>query len=78
MMADLRTMAEQEKVEYNAEQEAQSMDLFKMIIKALIGRDTFTQETYFKVYNAYDPIFREALRVINSDDYDAVLPPSAH
>ncbi len=77
MIADLRAMAEQEKVEYNAEQEAQSLELFKMIIKALIGRDTFTQETYFKVYNAYDPIFREALRVINSDDYDDILPPSA-
>lgn len=44
-----------------------------MIMKALIGRDIYDQATYFKVYNGYDPIFREALRVINSDEYDKIL-----
>ena len=44
-----------------------------MIIKALIGRDLYDQATYFKVYNRHDPIFKEALRVINSDEYDKLL-----
>ena len=44
-----------------------------MNLKALIGRDLYDQATYFKVYNQYDPIFREALRVINSDEYDSIL-----
>ncbi len=44
-----------------------------MIIKGLIGRDIYDQATYFKVYNQYDPIFREALRVINSDEYNKLL-----
>ena len=59
--------------EYAREQAAQSGPLFKMIIKALIGRDLYDQATYFKVYNRHDPIFKEALRVINSDEYDKLL-----
>lgn len=46
-----------------------------MILKALIGRDLYEQATYFKVYNSYDPIYKEALRVINSDEYDKILSP---
>lgn len=44
-----------------------------MILKGLIGRDIYDQPTYFKVYNEYDQIFREAYRLINSPEYDAIL-----
>ena len=46
-----------------------------MMIKALIGRDTYDNSTYFKVYNLHDPIFNEALRLINSKEYDDLLSP---
>ena len=46
-----------------------------MILKGLIGRDIYDQPTYFKVYNEYDPIFREAYRLINSPEYDQLLAP---
>lgn len=73
MLAQLQEMATKENVEYNEEEFKQSTPLFKMIIKALIGRDTFDNATYFKVFNTHDPIFKEALRLINSEDYDNIL-----
>ena len=73
MLDELYQIAQKEGVEPDAEQAKISEPLFKMIIKALIGRDIFEQATYYKVYNEYDPIFKEALRVINSKDYDKIL-----
>ena len=46
-----------------------------MSLKGLIGRDIYDNATYFKVYNRHDPIFREALKTINSQDYTTILQP---
>ncbi|MDE7180210.1 MAG: S41 family peptidase [Muribaculaceae bacterium] len=73
MLADLYALAETEGVEPNAEQAAVSAPLFRMQIKALIGRDVYDQATYFRVFNQYDPIFREALRIIEGSEYDKIL-----
>lgn len=73
MLGEMYELGKKEGVEYNAGEAAQSEPLFKMIVKALIGRDLYEQATYHKVYNRHDPIFREALRVINSDEYDKLL-----
>lgn len=73
MLREMFDIAEKEGVEYNEEQAKQSEPLFKMIIKGLIGRDIYEQATYSKVFNGYDPIFREALRIINSPEYDDIL-----
>lgn len=75
MLDELRSLADEEKIEFNAEEFEKSTPLFAMIIKALIGRDVYHDDTYFKVYNRHDPIFNEALRVINSDDYNTLLAP---
>lgn len=76
MLARLDEMAKADEVEYDAEQAKTSAPLFSMIIKALIGRDVYNQATYFKVYNLHDPIFRQALELINSPEYDKLLSPS--
>jgi carboxyl-terminal processing protease len=76
MLNTLKEMADKEGVEYNAEQAELSAPLFKMILKALIGRDIYENATYFKVYNQYDPIFNEALKLINSQDYTTILSQS--
>lgn len=73
MLADLFEMAQKEGVEPNPEEAERSRPLFSMVIKGLIGRDIFDTSTYFKVYNGYDPIFREAYRLINSPEYDSLL-----
>lgn len=76
MVAELREMADKEGVEFNEEQYERSLPLFKMILKALIGRDIYNNETYFKVYNLDDPIFRKAYEIIKSPQYSTILSPS--
>lgn len=68
MLQSVYDMAKEEGVEFDSEQAKTSVPLFKMILKALIGRDTYENETYFKVYNLFDPIFQNALEAIKSDD----------
>lgn len=75
MINELVELANTEKVEYNEEQFMKSKPLFAMILKALIGRDIYNDATYFKVYNRHDPIFKEALRLIHSSEYDDLLNP---
>ena len=76
MLEELYHLAEAEKIEFDAEQAQLSTPLFSMVIKALIGRDVFDNATYYKVYNRHDPIFREAYRIITSDEYDKLLSPT--
>lgn len=73
MLSDLYALAEKEGVAPNPEEAATSVNLFKMNVKGLIGRDTYDQATYHKVFNQYDPIFKEAYRVITTDEYDEIL-----
>lgn len=75
ILSGLYDLATKEKIEFNAEQAALSSPLFSIVIKALIGRDIYDNATYFKVYNQHDPIFKEALRLINSDEYDSLMAP---
>lgn len=73
MLQQLYELASKEGIELDEEQAAISAPLFSMIIKGLIGRDVFDNSTYYKVYNSHDPIFREAYRLINSEEYDELL-----
>lgn len=73
MLDEIREMADKDGVTFNEEEFRCSRPLFEMILKALIGRDIYDNQTYFKVYNRFDPIFAEALRVINSPEYDSIL-----
>ena len=73
MLSELYEIAKKEGVEFNEEQAKISEPLFKMNVKGLIGRDVFEQATYFKVFNLHNPIYTEALRIINSDDYNRIL-----
>lgn len=73
MLQELKKMADEEEIEFDEEQFNLSRPLFCMNIKGLIGRDVYDNATYFKVFNTHDPIFKEALRIINSDEYDTLL-----
>ncbi len=73
ILQGLFDLAKKEGIDFDAEQAKTSAPLFSMIIKALIGRDIYDNSTYFKVYNLHDPIFKEALKLINSPEYDTLL-----
>lgn len=75
MLEDMKEMGNEEGVEFNSEEFERSAPLFMMSIKALIGRDVYDNATYFKVFNRHDPIFKEAVRLIGSDDYPLLLGP---
>ena len=75
MLKTIREMGEADKVEFDKDEFKRSEPLFKMIVKALIGRDVYDNATYFKVYNQHDPVFKEAVRLIGSDDYPLLLGP---
>ena len=73
ILQGLFDLAKKRGIDFDAEQAKTSAPLFSMIIKALIGRDIYDNSTYFKVYNLHDPIFKEALKLINSPEYDTLL-----
>ena len=73
MLDELYAMAEKDGVKPDPKEAEQSRKLFTTVLKGLIGRDIYDNPTYFKVYNQYDPIFKEAYRLINSPDYDKKL-----
>lgn len=73
MLRKVKDMADKEEVKYDEEEFNRSIPLMQMIIKSLIGRDVYDNETFFKVYNQHDPIFKEALQLINSQDYTTIL-----
>ena len=72
-LQELYDIATDEKIDFNAEEAALSKPLFSMVLKGLIGRDIYDSSTYFKVYNERDPMFRKALDVIRSKEYDEIL-----
>lgn len=76
MLQEMYDMGAKDGVEFDKEQSETSTPLFKMVIKALAGRDIFDNATYFKVYNLEDPIFKEAYRLIKSEEYDKLLKGS--
>ncbi|MCH5234213.1 MAG: S41 family peptidase [Muribaculaceae bacterium] len=74
MLQELYDLATKEGIEFKPEEAEKSAPLFSMVLKGLIGRDIFDNSTYYKVYNTHDPIFWEAYRLINSEEYDRILP----
>lgn len=74
LLESLRAMGEKEGVKFNEDQYTTSLPLIKRILKALIGRDLFEQGTYFMVANEGNPVYVEALKIINDpDEYNKLL-----
>jgi len=73
MLKEMYDMATKDGVEYKAEEAEKSTPLFASIIKALVARDVYDNASYFKVYNRKDPIFKTALDLIKSEEYDRLL-----
>ena len=66
LIDQLKETGEKDGVKFNAEQMEISRPTIVRVLKALIGRDLFEQGTYFRVANEGNPVYREALRLINS------------
>lgn len=73
MLADLRKRGEEAGVKFKQEEYDRSKEMLMTMVKGLIGRDIFEAQTYDKVYNPKDPVFVEALRIIEGAEYDELL-----
>lgn len=78
MLDGLRALGEKEGVKFDQEQYDRSLPVIQTIMKALIGRDLFTQSTYFRIANVLNPVYGEAVHIITTPaEYDAVLSPQS-
>lgn len=74
MLKEFTDRATAEGVTFNAEQYDRSLPLIKAILKGMLGRDLFTQSTYYRIINPIEPEYEEALRIISDPDlYDSFL-----
>ncbi len=73
MMTTLRKMGEKEGVKFNEEQYRKALPLIKTQLKALIARDLWDMNEYFRVMNSRNESVRKALEILNSDGYEKIL-----
>ena len=69
MLATLREMVEKEGVKFNEEQYQKSLPLIKTQLKALIARDLWDMNEYFRVMNTTNESVQKALEILNSEEY---------
>lgn len=74
MLHDFTALGEKEGVAFNQEQYDISRNAIRTILKALIARDIYEESSYYRIANELNPVYRESLRLINSQDYTTILP----
>ena len=72
-LADMRALADKEKVAFNEAQYNRSLPLIKTQLKALVARDLWDMNEYFQVMNTTDESVRQALRVLDEGLYEQVI-----
>lgn len=79
MLSRLVDYASKEGVEFKQEGYDQSLPTIKAMLKGLIGRDLFTQSTYYRVVNSLSDVYNEALRIIlDQKEYNDLISPLKH
>ena len=68
-MADVRALADKEKVKFDQAQYDRSLPLIRTQLKALIARDLWDMNEYFEVMNQTNESVQQALRVLNEGKY---------
>lgn len=74
MIAELVDMAQKKGIEPKPEMLALSRPVIENVIKAIIGRNVFDDEVFYRVLNSDNDIYIKALEMIQSPDYDRMLP----
>lgn len=74
LLNEFTDYAAKEGVAFNEEQYNEALPTIKAIIKGMIGRDLFSQSTYFRVINELGNEYREALQLIqDTNRYNSLL-----
>lgn len=72
-LLSLQTMAEKEGLKYNKEQYNRSQNLLTTQLKALVARDLWDMNEYFRVMNTQDPAVQQALRILREGEYERII-----
>jgi carboxyl-terminal processing protease len=67
LMKDLVAAGTKDSVKYNATQYQKSENILKLIVKALIARDTYDNADYYRIVNHHNNVLDEAVKVINDE-----------
>lgn len=76
MLTLLRSEAEREKIVFDEQQYTHSLPLIKTQLKALIARDLWDMNEYFRVMNTTNESVLKALELLNGGGYEEVLRPA--
>lgn len=74
-LADIRALANKEKIEFDEKQYNQSLPLIKTQLKALIARDLWDMNEYFQVMNSTNNSVQQALKILQDGTYEQTLKP---
>lgn len=73
ILANMQTLAEQEKIKFDEKQYRKSLPLIKTQLKALIARDLWDMNEYFQIMNTTNSSVLQALKVLNEGAYEKVV-----
>lgn len=77
LVTRLKSLAADEKIEWNEEQFASSRTLMFVQLKALIARDLYDSSAFFHIYNDENNVFKDGLKIIVDDKrYNSLLNPN--
>lgn len=73
MLAQLVDLGNEAKIEYDEEEYQKSLPLLKIQLKALVARDLWDMNEYFRIINATNESVAKALELLDSPDFDGLL-----
>lgn len=73
VLANMRSLADQEKIKFDEKQYQKSLPLIKTQLKALIARNLWDMNEYFQIMNTTNNSVLQALKVLNEGAYEKVV-----
>lgn len=74
LLDQMKEMAEQEGIVYDEEQYNRSKDLISLQLKALIARDIWSMNEYYRIMDAENEALQRAVHILrNPDEYSQIL-----
>lgn len=74
MMSQLKERTEKAEIKFDSEQYAKSDATIRRTLKALLARDLYQTGSYYLVDNQHEPVYNEALSIINNKkEYNKLL-----
>lgn len=73
MLDQVIALGKEAKIEYNEDEFNQALPLLKIQMKALVARDLWDMNEYFRIVNATDESVKKALELLEEKDFESLL-----